>query len=123
MEAVSLSAFRLSLSQFATQSVPNPSYVVTLGVLDNIGALQGEINGRTESAMFGDLASLSGAYLLPLMDYGAFVGAGVKTSLFYQTPLYEKFTTLGTEFTYAHSFELNGTELKVTSARPLETSA
>jgi len=123
MQAATLSVFRLSLSQFPQQSIPMPSYVVSLGILDNIGALQGQINGRTESAVFADLGSISGAYMLPLMDYGAFLSAGVKTSLFYQTPLYEKFNTLGTEFTYAHSFELNGTELKVNKARPLELSA
>lgn len=123
MQAASLSVFRLSLSQFPQQSVPLPSYVVTLGILDNIGAVQGQINGRSESAVFADLGSISGAYMLPLMDYGAFMAAGVKTSLFYQTPLYEKFNALGTEFTYAHDFELNGTDLKVIKARPLELSA
>ena len=85
MEAATLSVFRLSLSQFPQQSVPLPSYVVTLGILDNLGALQGEINGRTESAVFADLGSISGAYMLPLMDYGAFLSAGADSSFSLRT--------------------------------------
>lgn len=123
MEAASLSAFRLSLSQFPQQSNPAPSYVISLGLVDNLGMIQGEINGRNEAALFADIVSLGGGYMLPLMNYGAYLSAGAKSSLFYQIPLYEKFNTLGTEFTYAHDFELNGSELKVNSARPLEASA
>jgi len=123
MEAASLSAFRLNFSQFPQQSTPLASYVISLGILDNLGMVQGEINGRNEGALFADLVSLGGGYMLPLMNYGAYVSGSARSSLFYQTALYEKFNTLGTEFTYAHDFELNGSELKVNSARPLEASA
>jgi hypothetical protein len=123
LESASLCVMRLTASQFARQTNPAPSYVVSLGLLDNVAALQGSINDRLESAYSFDLASLSGGYTMPLLDFGAYVNAGVKGIVYYQTPIYKTFNTLNTEFTYAHDFLQSDSLRTVVYAKPLGLAA
>lgn len=123
LEAVSLSAFRMSVTNFAYQTRESPSYIVSIGVLDNVGAMQGSVNGEMLNSLYADIVGVSGGYMLPLLDYGAYVSAGVKGALFYQLPLAEKKNALNTEFTYAHDFVIEGNSRSIVQTRPMELSA
>ena len=127
LQAASLSALKLSLSTFAKQPREAPSYVISLGLLDNIAGMQGTINGSQESSYFVDFVSIYGGWMKPLFNYGAYVNAGAKAMVFYQEPIYSEFHALSTDFVYAHDFVYKDTTRVVVKSRPIgiaaETSA
>ncbi|MDY0151986.1 MAG: hypothetical protein RBS43_06900 [Candidatus Cloacimonas sp.] len=127
LEAASICLMHLSASSFSRQTDAAPSYTISLGVLDNVAALQGSINGNLESGYFVDIASLGAGYTMPFMDYGAYVNAGIKGIVSYQNPLYKSYNALNTEFTYAEDFINESSARSIVQGRPVglaaETSA
>ncbi|MDD4310010.1 MAG: hypothetical protein PHO32_06480 [Candidatus Cloacimonetes bacterium] len=123
LQAASLSALKLSLSSFARQPQEAPSFVVSLGLLDNVAGLQGNLNGSQQNSYFVDFVSLYGGWTAPVLDYGAYFNVGAKGIVFYQNPVFSEFKALNSDFVYAHDFVIKDSTRTVVKSRPIGLAA
>ncbi|MEN6444644.1 MAG: hypothetical protein ABFC98_01205 [Candidatus Cloacimonas sp.] len=105
IESASIVLLHYSWSKFASQTVPKALPMVTFGILDNVSTIQGSFNGDLKNSYFIDLASLSGSYTIPLLNYGAYANAGIKAAATYDAPFADKLTALGVEHLFVKSIE------------------
>jgi hypothetical protein len=105
IESASVVILHYTYSKFSSQTVPKPLPMVTFGVLDNVAAIQGSFNGDLKNSYFMDVLSLSGSYTYPLLNYNAYLNAGIKTAATYDAPYADKITALGVEHLFVESIE------------------
>lgn len=105
LNGVSLALWRTSVTGFAGQGVPKPSVLYGFGVLDNIIALQGNLSGKDAMGYSVDYLALNGGYVLPLLDYKAYVSLGGRTALSYQPIVHPEFSALNTDYSFVHAFK------------------
>lgn len=92
IEGASITGLHYSWHKFGIQQKPAPLPVITVGLLDNVAAIQGEINGDLKSSYLVDLGSLGAGYTLPMFNYGAFLNVGAKLTGTYNSTFADSVT-------------------------------
>jgi len=107
-QAVSITALHYSWHQFDKQKKPAPLPVITAGLLDNVSMVQGAVNGNTKASYLVDIASVGGAFVLPVMNYNAYLQVGSRVAATYNAPFGDSLHALNTSFEYVTEFQEAG---------------
>lgn len=123
LKGVSMCMKKFSWSDFELQLKPEPSLVYGVGLLDNIIALEGSANGKSEVGYSIDYLSGNAAYVVPINNYQAYGAIGARLALSQQPLFQDEYDYGGSVFTFVQSFNTTDSTRSYTSSRFPDYSA